>query len=78
MCFPFQYFIKPLSCNVDTISEDAIAKSLLKSRIHSVGPGAEHNLFNRASFQYDRYEIRPKSDNGVSGEPTLPSTFVSR
>lgn len=70
--------MSPLSCNVETMSEEAIARSLLRSLMHRVGPGAEHSLFKSASFQYDLYEINPRSDSGVSGEPTLPSTLVSR
>lgn len=44
----------------------------------SVVPEREHKYANSTSFQYDRYEIRPKSDSGFSGDPIFPSTRVSK
>lgn len=44
----------------------------------NVLPVREHKYSNRTSFQYERYEIKPRSDNGFSGEPIFPSTRVNR
>lgn len=44
----------------------------------NVLPVLEQRYSNKTSFQYDRYEIKPRSDNGFSGEPIFPSTRVNR
>lgn len=41
-------------------------------------PECEQRYAKRTSFQYDRYEIKPRSESGFSGDPIFPSTRVSK
>lgn len=48
------------------------------SFMHNEFPVREQRYSSRTSFQYDRYDIKPRSDNGFSGEPIFPSTRVNK